>query len=360
MAVAREKARDALLLAAKGVDPAAEKQSARRAARQKGPDLDLFSHILSEFLQRHVRKNRSAAETDRLFRREVLPYWGDKRIQDISKRDVHALLDGIVDRGRGTTANRTLAAVRRLFNWCLERDILAASPCAGVKPPAVEVSRDRVLSDKEIRWLWQACEVVGYPFGTLTKLLLITAQREEEVGGAVWSEFNFADDGPSWLIPPQRAKNRREHLVPLSPLALGLVQTLPSFGDAGDWLFTTNGRSPVSGYSRAKKRLDETMLRIAQQEAELAGRNPAAVAIPRWTFHDLRRTAATGMQRAGVPIYVVEAVLNHKSGSVRGVAAVYGRYSYNQEKSFALTPWASSVIEVLSSAGGGNFRERSP
>jgi integrase len=172
--------------------------------------------VVAEFLKRHVSRNQSAAETERLFNREVLPRWGGRRIQEITKRDVITPLDAIVDRGRGITANRTLAAIRRLFNWCVERDVLPSSPCLGLKPPADE--KARVLSDDEIRLLWQACHSIGWPFGPLVKLLLITGQREEEVGRATYAEFSLEDDPPSWTIPAARAKNGREQFVPLSAL----------------------------------------------------------------------------------------------------------------------------------------------
>ena len=172
LADARERARDALLEAGRGRDPAAQKKAAKLAAKQTGTAKTGTSsrYVLADFLKRHASKNRSAAETERLFVREVLPAWGERRIEEIGKRDVIELLDRIVDRGRGTTANRTLAAIRRLFNWALERDILSLSPCAGVRPPAPEVSRDRILSDDEIRWLWQACEAVAYPFRTVGEI----------------------------------------------------------------------------------------------------------------------------------------------------------------------------------------------
>ncbi|MBA3517812.1 MAG: integrase arm-type DNA-binding domain-containing protein, partial [Rhizobiales bacterium] len=259
LAAARQKARDALLEVAKGLDPAAEKKAAKLTSRDDH-DRDLFKSVTADFLKRHASKNRTAGETERLLDREVMAAWGDKRVQDIAKRDVIDLLDKIVDRGRGVTANRTLAAIRRLFNWCIERDILKISPCAGVKPPAAETSRDRVLSDDEIRWLWQACDGAGYPFGPLVKLLLVTAQREEEVGGLVTGELALAAVTPSWTIPIERAKNGREQFVPLSDLAVQIISDVPRVAGGKGFVFTTTGKTPVSGYSRAKDRLTRDML----------------------------------------------------------------------------------------------------
>lgn len=354
LAEARDAARAALRAVAKGEDPSTQKIEAKRAAvAERENDRDLFKNVVAEFIRRHASKNRTGRETERLIDREVMPAWGEKRVQEITKRDVIELLDRIADstgRGggkKGITANRTLAAIRRLFNWCIERDILSASPCAGVKPPAIETSRDRVLSDDEIRWLWQACDSAGHPFGPLIKLLLVTAQREEEVGGLVHGEMALSASPPSWTIPSRRAKNGREQFVPLSGLALDIIADLPRIAGRKGYLFTTTGETPVSGYSRTKDRLTHKMLRIAQAEAEKRGDDPDEVAIPHWTLHDLRRTAATGMQRLGQPIEVVEAVLNHKSGKVRGVAAIYGRHSYGAEKQRALEAWARFLEGVV-------------
>jgi integrase len=312
LAVARERARDVLLEAGRGRDPAAEKKAAKLASKEaSGQDRDLFKNVLADFLKRHASKNRSAAETERLFLREVLPAWGERRIQEIGKRDVNDLLDRIVDRGRGTTANRTLAAIRRLFNWTVERDILSVSPCAGVRPPSPEISRDRILSDDEIRWLWQACEAVAFPFGPLVKLLLVTAQRKEEVGGLTYKELALGHASPHWIIPAARAKNGREQFVPLSNLAVEIINATMRIAGAPGYVFTTTGATRVSGYSRAKRTLDREMLRIARAEA-VVGTASGGVVIPHWTFHDLRRTAASGMARLAQPIHVVEAVLNHK------------------------------------------------
>ena len=350
LADARDRARDAILAAKRGADPAGEKQLAKRAARAgDGSDRDLFQNIVADFLKRHASKNRSATETERLFNREVFPAWSGRRIQEITKRDVIELLDRLPTVGEAQQQIGCSPQVRKLFNWTLERDILTASPCAGVKPPAVEVSRDRILSDDEIRWLWQACEAVPYPFGPLVKLLLVTAQRESEVGGASYSEMALSETAPSWTIPKRRAKNGREQFVPLSGLAVEIIGGLKRVAGKAGYLFTTVGVRPVTGFSNAKKIIDREMLRIARVETGVAD-----LEIPRWTYHDLRRTAATGMQRLGMPIEVVEAVLNHKSGAVRGVAAIYGRHDFKQEKAKALEAWARFLESLIGRGDAGN------
>ena len=228
--------------------------------------------------------------------------WGNKRIQDITKRHVLDLLDSIIERGGGLSANRVLAVIRKLFNWAVQRSIITASPVAGIKPPLSEQSRDRILSDDEIRWLWQACDKAGYPFGSMAKLLLLSGQAVR-ISGMTWGELDL--DKVLWVIPAGRSKNNQKHEVPLSDAALSVIAALPRIKSDSGFLLTTNAETPVSGYSRAKGMLDKAMLEIARDEQ---GQD---VKIPRWTFHDLRRTAVSGMARLGIALPVIEKVVNH-------------------------------------------------
>lgn len=369
--MAHKLSQDALDNVAEGGDPAAQK-FARKHAVARDAGRDLFETVAVDFINRYAKKkNRSWAETARLLGlvpepkrarvavADVIPLeqrpltmtdggltqkWSKLRIQEISRRDIIELLDSLVDRGAGITANRTLAALRKMFHWAIERDIIGASPCAGVKPLAPEMSRDRVLSDDELRWFWQACDNSGFPFGPLFQLLLITAQRRNEVGDIVATEIDLNER--LWTMPKARAKNNAEHHVPLSNLACEVIEALPRIAGNKGYLFTTNGQTPVSGYSRAKDRLDREMLRLARKDVEKLGADPAEVSIPHWTLHDLRRTASSNMARLGIPVHVTEAALNHKSGTIRGVAAVYNRYNYADEKRGALEAWGRFVTSI--------------
>jgi integrase len=280
-------------------------------------------------------------------------------VQEISRRDVVELLDSIVDEGRGTTANRLLAAIRKLFNWCIERGVLEPSPCAGIKAPARETSRERVLSDEELPWLWQACCDQGYPFGPLVQLLILTGQCRDE-GLMTLGEASL--DERLWTIPSGRAKNGIEHVVPLSRAVVETFEALPRIGGPRGFIFTTTGRTSVSGFSCAKALADRRMLEIARAEAGEAEEDPDAVEIPHWTLHDLRRTAASGMARLGHPPHVVEAVLNHRSGTIRGVAAVSNRHPYAEEKRRALEACSRCVVELVSWSPADNvvFMEAVP
>jgi len=351
---ARELARESMRQAEAGVHPV----EARRIAEAARPDeSETFGAVADLFIERYARPNTRAitcAETERIIKRELKPSWAAKPVRDIGRRDVIALLDGIVDRGAPTQANRTLAHMRRLFNWAREREIVAINPAAGLPMPSAEVERDRTLSDHEVRLFWKACGDIGWPFGPMFKLLLVTAQRRSEVAGLRWSELRLADR--QWVIPRERAKNDREHVVHLSDLAMEIIDALPRFVREGrggegefhgsDFVFTTTGEHAVSGFSKAKERLHMRMLELLRGELAEAGHAVEDAVIGEWTLHDLRRTATTGMAGLGVAPHVVDRILNHVSGTIRGVAAVYNRHAYIEERKSALDAW-SHYVEML-------------
>lgn len=360
---ARELASEAAKAVARGVDPAANKQAAKVAAREEAArEVELVEHVVETFLERYASKNskpRYFSETTRLLRREVSEPWRGRRLSAIFRSDVHTLLDKIVDRGSPITGNRTFAALRKLCNWAIERGIIETSPCERVKAPAAEKSRDRVLSDDELRLAWGAFEAAGWPFGPLAQLLVLTGARLREVGEMRWQEVDLA--AKTWTIPRERSKNRAAHEIPLSDAALKILESIPRVDGgrgAPDFIFTTTGRTPVSGYSRAKDQFDTAILDALRKAAIEGGHDPAKITAPeRWTLHDLRRTAASGCAGLGIAPHVLEAVLNHRSGTIKGVAAVYNRYSYNAEKRAALEAWGRYVETLISGKKADNVVE---
>jgi integrase len=318
---ARKYAREALDKVADGRDPGVEKAQARTLQG------DTIEAAVGLFIERHcLRVNRSTT-TQRLLKTYVVPRWGSRRIQDVSRRDVRALLDDIVDAGKPIAANRVFSAVRKFFNWALERDIIDASPCAGVKPPSPARSRDRILDDDELRNVWRAANQLGYPFGALVKLLTLTAARRDEVRTMRWSEIDA--EGRIWTLPGARTKNGKVHVIPLSEAALDVLANVPRINDS-DFVFTTSGEVPWRDCTKAKRKLDALL--------------PADM--PGWVLHDLRRTAASGMARLGVSLPVIEKVLNHSSGSFAGVAGIYQRYDFAAEKQRALETWGRHVLAL--------------
>ena len=359
LASARTLGGQALRVAAEGRDPAAEKQDAKEASKRAAVEeargkRDLFENVAKEFIERHAMKSTRETtwrETARILGLrpdadgnlidvggDVMSIWRGRKVQDITKRDVIALLDAVNDRAP-IMANRVLSAIRKLFNWCLARDVITTSPCASVEPPAAETSRERILTDDEIKRLWAATEAEGWPFGPLVRMLLLTGQRLGEVSGMRWDEINL--EAKLWTLPGARVKNGNKHEVPLSDVALEILKALPRIKTAKGFVFTTTRGVAVSGFSRAKDRLD----------AAIAGEGQP---IDHWTFHDLRRTMASGMARIGIQLPVIEKILNHTSGTFRGVVGVYQRHSFADEKRVALQAWASFVQTTVTGEKAGN------
>jgi len=338
---ARELAQQALIEVAKGSDPAADRKAARTGAKVP-TDRDLVEKVADQFIERYAKANtKSWPEAKRILDREVVAVWRGRHLAAIGRADVHELLDGVVDRGSPVMANRVLAAVRKMCSWSVDRGIITASPCTGIKAPTAERSRDRVLSDDELRGVWTACDAIGWPFRDLVRLLLLTGQRRDEVGRMRWSELDL--DGKTWTLPRERAKNGVAHAVPLSEPVLAILAALPRIVPAKgeDYVFTVTGKTAVSGFSNAKERIDA-----------LLGPD-----VPAWVFHDLRRTCATGLARLGTALPVVERVLNHVSGSFGGIVGVYQKHGFADEKRHALTAWAAFVERLVSTEAGANVVE---
>lgn len=308
---ARERAMDYLRQVDEGSDP-----SERR--RQPGYKVGA---VVEDFIRQHAKpRNRKWMENERVLNRELVAVFGERDIREIKRGEVLELMDAAVERGAHYQANRILAYVRRLFNWCVERAIIDVSPINGLKAPTKEVSRERVLSDDEIKALLRSSRNDVYPFRQYVPLLMATAQRRGELASMVWAEVDLK--AKQWVIPAERSKNGKAHVVPLSAFAIAKLKEVPRFLDC-DYVFTTTRRSPISGFSKALRRLWE------------------ATGSSDWRLHDLRRTAASGMARAKVQPHVIEKVLNHISGTISGVAAVYNRYGYDAEKHAALEDWGA-------------------
>jgi integrase len=319
---ARDLAREALRKVARGTDPAED----RKSSQTKKAATPTVQEAATEFIDQYVKpRNRSWREIERIFNYYVLPAWAERLLPTITRSDVAELLNVIVARGAPYMANRVLAAIRRFWNWCLEQGKAEVSPVANIKAPGREISRDRVLSDTEIKVFWKACDQMGWPFGSLFQLLLLLSQREDEVAGMRWSDVDLTRG--VWTQPREASKSDRLNQVPLPSLALRILKQLPR--DGGDLVFSTTGATPVSGFSKAKRRCDQ-----------LSG-------ITNWRLHDLRRTAASGMARLRVDPWVVEKVLNHQTGQLSGVAGVYNRWGYLDEKQEALGKWAGYLSELL-------------
>ncbi len=333
---ARARAVKALGTIAEGGDPAVEKQAKRQEAKQA--NAETVEAVVELFVERYLKAKRLRTweETKRLLERNAVAAWRGRPMASITKKDVHTLLDGVMDRGATIAANRIFAAVRKLCGWAVERGIISVSPCSGIRPPSEERSRDRVLDDDELARIWRACDAIGGPFAPVVRLLILTGQRREEIGAMRWSEINV--DKRTWTIPAARAKNGLAHAVPLSPPALEILTTTKRLAGS-ELVFTVTGVTPLSGYSRAKDRLDAAMA-------------ADGAAMPPWRFHDLRRSFASGCASIGVALPVIERALNHVSGSFKGIVAVYQRHDFLTERRGAMDSWARHVEAIVKGASG--------
>lgn len=332
-ATARIEAERLLVLVRQGGDPCDDKKERRRIK------VDLaFEPYAAKFLADYGKKTwcpGTYGNAESNLRRYVTPALKKKALPLIRRSDVSAIFDSLPASSPALPRN-IFALVRKLFAWAVERGDIERSPLEGFKGPPNVASRDRVLNDEELRLVSLGAAKLGYPFGTLVQLLMATGQRREEAAAMDWRELNKG--ASEWSIPAGRAKNGTAHIVPLSSLAFSTFADLthdevwPKRG----LIFTTTGKTPVSGFSRAKARLDKIITELNDDEP-----------LRPWRLHDLRRTLATGLQRLGVRFEVTEAVLNHVSGSKSGVAGVYQRHDWKDEKRTALNSWAQHLDAVI-------------
>ena len=335
---ARREAGEAMREAAAGNDPATMKALAKRQWAEPNTFRSVAEAWLADTGKRGGARLRSKKAIESQLDRDVFPILGAVPVTEITRSDVRDLVR-VVAVERPVAANRCLAAVRRTFSWAISQDKIDANPATNIDPPGTEIDRDRVLNDAEIAKLWPACEELGYPFGPAVRIMLLTGARRSEVSGMKWSEI----DGDTWHVPAERTKNRLPYVVPLSTTAREILEALPRL-DNCDHVFTTGrGRTrdeatgkrvidrPVSGWSRAKQRLDGI--------ADIAD----------WNIHDLRRTLVTGMnEKLGIEPHVVEAVVNHVSGAAKaGVAGIYNRAQYLRQRRAALQSWANELSNII-------------
>jgi integrase len=331
LAEARKAATAALAEIKLDNDPATLKFDAKAAAEKAAAEraVDTVDHHAAQFIERYAKRQtrlNSWRMTQRIFDRFILPAWRGRVIHDIRRRDVIDLVEGVAEK-TPVLANRVHAALSKFFNWLASRDVIVASPVAGVARPSKETARDRILEDDEIRALWKACQGVGGHGPACIRLMLLTGQRKGEVSGMSWSEI----DGDLWVLPPERTKNGQKHSVPLSRQVMTIIESVPQIVGSGDRVFTGAGNHRLGGFSHLKNQID----------AQMKVKEP-------WVFHDLRRTVASGMAKIGIKLPVIERCLNHKGESFAGIVGVYQRHDFAAEKRDALQRWADHVDQIVS------------
>lgn len=314
---ARKMAQAMLAIVRGGGDPSATRQ-AKRAARDQGT----LSEYFPTYMKSKERANRKTLpEVERIFRYNILPVLGAKKPEEVTAQDVTRLLDAIEVRSVSVawSVRRQLSA---FYSWVMPRLPQAAiNPMSNASRPPVLKSRDRVLTNTELKALWLALALERVHWRTGIRLLILTGQRREEVLSADCSEFDLPNR--CWTIPAARSKNGKAHIVPLSDAAVRLLADLPM----GTGPLFPSGTGATS---KAAQRIRDAM-----------------PGVPHWRWHDIRRTVATGMQRIGVRLEVTEAVLNHISGSRSGIAGLYQRHDWADEKREALNRWADEVAVIV-------------
>jgi len=346
---ARTVAKDHATLVSQGGDPSIVEVEATPAP------IVTVGRVLDLYLKEHVKtklKPGNAYDVECTIEKDIRPFWKDRDIKSITGTDVKELIGRVVARGARTKANRVHSLVSKFFNWCIDEEVLTVSPLGRINKPAKENKRERVLSDAEMRLVWLAAEQCRYPFGPIVQMLMLTGQRREEVCDSSWHEFNTDDN--DWIMAGTRTKNGNPHLIPLSPALVAVLENAPRIAckPGLDFVFTKTGETSFSGYSRGKVRLDSIIKKIAEAEADERG--DEAVVVADWTIHDIRRTVSTGMAKLRVEPHVIEAILNHKSGKISGVAAIYNLYQYYPEKREALEKWALHLAAIVAAAPGSN------
>lgn len=369
-------------------DPQEERDQRHDADRQKREErrkAPTVADLVDDYIKRHAKRfKRSWKKDEQILNREVVSIWGERKAADIVKRDVNQLLEKIVDRSAPIMANNTFAVIRKMFNWAIEQDILQHTPCTGVKPPAPKVSRERVLSEAEIKTLWENIDRTDLNMSLQVrrglKLILLTAQRPGEVIGMHTAEI----DGDWWTIPVERSKNGKLHRVYLTPLVKVLiaeateeVKAAKEKAEKRKARKTDQGRAAgqgdneYSGYifpcSHAGKNqpLGDTAFAVAvgrnlaypltdakgnplyKKDGKQATEN--RLGVDHFTPHDLRRTAATFMAGMGFMDEIIDAVLNH---SKKGIIRTYNRHDYDKEKQQALEAWERKLSSIITGKKG--------
>ena len=305
--------------------------SKKRPKHAKAAAVSTVDELVTAFIADYKTAHKSWRDVELDLGKHVQPQIGKRRPDKIRRNDVGDVLLELLDQPR--VHNKIKSHLSGLFKWSARRGIVEANPVVGFENLPTK-ARDRVLTDAEMKAIWKACDAVGYPYGPYVQLLMLLGQRRTET--AAMELARVGQNSGLWDIPAERTKNSRAHLVPLPQVARDIIAALPLMvdeeGEPRPFLFPALSKpdSHLTTYSEGKELID------------------AASGVKDWWLHDLRRTMSTGMAGLGVQPVVIEAVLNHASGQQSGVAGVYNRYAYLDEKRAALDAWATRLQEIVS------------
>jgi integrase len=259
-----------------------------------------------------------------------LPQWQGRPAASLTFAETVAALDGIKAAKGIVAANRTLAYGRAAYSWAVRRQQVPANPFRGIERPGREVARERVLSSEELAAIWRACDALNPIRAAFVRTLMLSLQRSGEVARMRWQELDSTVDPTVWSLPAERAKNARGHIVHLSEPVRAIIRELPKVRE-NDFIFAGRGSDPIDAASHTKDQIEAA---LAQSSSN----------IPNWRFHDFRRAGVTALAGMGVAPHVADKLLNHATGSIQGVAAVYQRHEFLNERAEALDAWAEFVL----------------
>jgi integrase len=296
-----------------------------------------FPEVVEVYARRILDGQRSGADTKQIINRELMPVWGSRSIAEITRGDVLDRVEHLIDAGKPEAARRLFAIIRRLFNWVIARGVhgIDRSPCDRLRPADIigrKPSRSRILSDDELRELWRATERIGYPFGSMLRLLLLSGLRCREISDARWTELDLGK--AVFTIPKERMKGGVAHVVPLTAEMTAIINALPRI-DGNECLFTSGlvGDRPISGFAEMKKRLDRLM--------------GTAMTGP-WVLHDIRRTFRTRLSRLPVPEgdLVRELMMAHAKPELH---RIYDQEAYLEERRRGYELWEERLMAIVRS-----------
>lgn len=358
---ARKRAAELLEQVRREVDPFDAAKAEREERRREREEMErqeakltklAFSTISADYITASKKTLRRWEEQERVIKRDLSPSFGETPLPSITADDINDCITKATKRA-SSAGLKAYSALRSIFAYAHanHRRLFpaSASPFDDVTRPQGGGKRSDFIANNELRLMWLACDEIGQPFGPIYRLLLLTGLRLREVAEGRWSEIDIA--GGNWLIPAERMKNGEPHWVALSAQAIEIIEGLPRI-DKCDLMFSTNGKTPVSGFSRAKSRLDTAMLKIAKREAKAAGGKADDVTLPPFVVHDTRRTFARGCQIAGVAPEIIERMLGHVTHTKSGLKGVYQVFEFEGERRSAFAAWGQRLLNL--SAGGGN------
>lgn len=315
LANARSAALDVMRKAQEGIDA--------REHRSRAESTLTYSELVDSYVEKHLKPNtRSWKNVASNLRHSRTERFSSRRVADISRRDILALIDEVVTEGKLQSAINQLRHLKMMFNWATGRDMIVVNPCDGLKSPGRTTERDRVLSNEEIVAIWNATFELPAPFGAMYRMFFLTGQRRSEVATMQWHEIAAG----VWTIPREKVKKDRPHAVPLSKTALATLESLPKYGPEAYVFSTTEGDRPSSNFNKVKQELDR-----------LSGTGG-------WTIHDIRRTVRTKLAELGIPEIVARKVVNHETGKVD---RIYNRHAYMDEKRRALIRWETTLLSLV-------------